>query len=158
MNCAAVTLTTAGGGSGGVKKMARATAYASRPGLFIANVGAAGGGCTTEEMFDVVYPEPGPDVVNDSSKPKVPTCGVTQQVSGGGSSALSSSGGDDGGIFSPDSSAGAATESNSSARYVYQRKKTCGLGSNVMTADSEVVTRPLPLLPPHNQQLLSQLQ
>lgn len=122
MNCAAVTLTAAGGGSVGVKKMARSAAYASRPGIFIANVGAAGGGCKTEEMFDVVYPEPGPDVVNDSSKPKAPTCGVTQQLSSGGSSTPSSSGGDDGGIFSPKPGAGASTESSSSARYANQRK------------------------------------
>lgn len=121
MNCAAVTLTAASGddsSSGGVKKMARAAAYASRPGIFIANVGAAGGGCTTEEMFDVVYPEPGPDVVNDSTKPKAPTCGVTQQVSSGGSSISSSSGGDDGGIFSPGSGAGtgAGTQTSSAVR------------------------------------------
>ncbi|KAJ4403633.1 hypothetical protein N0V82_010627, partial [Gnomoniopsis sp. IMI 355080] len=101
MNCASVTLTSSSGGAE-VKKMARAAAYASRPGIFIANVGSAGDGCKTEESFDVVYPRPGPDVVNDSSKPKAPTCGVTQQVTTGGS----------GGIFSPDSGAGADTGSN----------------------------------------------
>lgn len=108
MNCAAVTLT---GGSGGVKKMARAAAYASRPGIFVANVGAAGGGCTTEETFDVVYPAPGPDVVNTSTKPKAPTCGVTQQVESGGGSAPPSAG--DGG------SGGSGAASSSSARCVW---------------------------------------
>lgn len=116
MNCAAVTLTTVGGGSssGGVqKKMARAAAYASRPGIFIANVGAAGGGCTTEETFDVEYPEPGPDVVNESSKSKAPSCGITQQVGGvGGSSAPPSSGGV---VFSPESGASAGTGDTSSS-------------------------------------------
>lgn len=97
--------------------MARAAAYASRPGIYIANVGAAGGGCTTEEMFDVVYPEPGPDVVNDSLKPKAPTCGVTQQVGESESSAPSSpsTGGDDGGIFGSESGAGSAQTGSSSS-------------------------------------------
>lgn len=93
MNCASVTLTTGGSGGGaGLKKIARAAAYASRPGIFIANVGAAGGGCTTQESFDVLYPAPGPDVTNTSTKPKAPTCGVTQQVGTGGGSAPPSSG------------------------------------------------------------------
>lgn len=105
MNCASVTLNGDSSGEAKKKMLARGAAYASRPGIFIANVGAAGGGCTTEEMFDVEYPEPGPDVVNESSKPKAPSCGITQQVSGaaGGSSVPPPSGG---GIFSPESGAG----------------------------------------------------
>lgn len=113
MNCASVTLTSgsasSSSSSGGVKQMARSAAYASRPGIFIANVGAAGDGCTTEEMFDVVYPQPGPDVVNDSSKPKAPTCGVTQKVATGVG---------DGGIFNSGSESGANTASSVSARCV----------------------------------------
>ncbi|CAN8104123.1 unnamed protein product [Discula destructiva] len=94
MNCAAVTLITGDAGvTGGMRKMARAAAYAARPGIFIANVGPAGGGCTTQEDFDVEYPEPGPDVTNDSSKAKTPSCGVTQQVGSGAGSAPPVSGG-----------------------------------------------------------------
>lgn len=112
MNCAAVTLTTTTGGGAKRKMAARAAAYASRPGIFIANVGPAGGGCTTEETFDVLYPEPGPDVTNESTKPKAPTCGVTQQVGGSG-------GGGGDGASGAGSAAGAASSSSSSARCVY---------------------------------------
>lgn len=81
MNCAAVTLT--GGGGSAKRKNRRAAAFASRPGIYIANVGAAGGGCTTKESTDVVYPSPGPDVVDQSQKPETPDCGVTQKLSAG---------------------------------------------------------------------------
>lgn len=91
MNCAAVTIT---GSSAARRKNRRAaTAFAARPGIYIANVGAAGDGCTTKESFDVVYPVPGPDVVDDSQKPQTPDCGVTQKVvAGSGSSGGSDSG------------------------------------------------------------------
>ncbi|WKT39659.1 hypothetical protein QSH57_001478 [Fusarium oxysporum f. sp. vasinfectum] len=66
MNCAAVTI---GGGSG-----KRADAMSNRPEMFVANVG---NGCTTEESSDLEFPDPGPDVSNDSQKTAGPkgTCG-----------------------------------------------------------------------------------
>lgn len=82
MNCAAVTLT----GGSTKRKNRRAAAYSSRPGIYVANVGAAGGGCTTQENFDVNYPSPGPDVVDQSQKPQTPDCGVTQKASTGSGS------------------------------------------------------------------------
>lgn len=98
MNCAAVTLTDGGsgakrdGGEGGMREVKRAAAFATRPGIFIANVGAAGGGCTTTEGSDVLYPEPGPDVTDAGSKAKAPSCGVTQQVGSGGETSSGGSG------------------------------------------------------------------
>ncbi|KAF4341743.1 spore coat SP96 precursor [Fusarium beomiforme] len=73
MNCAAVTI---GGGSG-----KRAEAMNSRPDMFVANVG---NGCTTEESSDLEFPDPGPDVSNDSQKTAGPkgTCGKAGSGSG----------------------------------------------------------------------------
>ncbi|EWG36610.1 hypothetical protein FVEG_00554 [Fusarium verticillioides 7600] len=76
MNCAAVTI---GGGSG-----KRADAMSNRPEMFVANVG---NGCTTEESSDLEFPDPGPDVTNDSQKTAGPkgTCGKAGSGSGSGS-------------------------------------------------------------------------
>ncbi|KAI1023433.1 hypothetical protein LB503_000418 [Fusarium chuoi] len=76
MNCAAVTI---GGGSG-----KRADAMSNRPEMFVANVG---NGCTTEESSDLEFPDPGPDVSNDSQKTAGPkgTCGKAGSGSGSGS-------------------------------------------------------------------------
>lgn len=114
MNCAPVTL-TGGGGAAARRHRRRGTAFSARPGIFIANVGAAGGGCKTQESFDVVYPEPGPDVVNDSQKPKQPDCGVTQNAGSGSGSGSTppSSGGAGGGAGS-----GSQSGASNSARYV----------------------------------------
>ncbi|KAH6608018.1 extracellular [Trichoderma cornu-damae] len=56
MNCAAVTI-------GGGKKRSASTAFASRPDMFVANVGD---GVCTFEGKDVEFPQPGPDVNSNS--------------------------------------------------------------------------------------------
>jgi len=63
MNCASVTITDGGGGMG-----------ASYPYIFRANIG---NGCTTEAGVDVVFPSPGMDVENVSTKtaPPIGNCG-----------------------------------------------------------------------------------
>jgi hypothetical protein len=72
MNCAAVTI-----GGGGAKRdvSERAEAFSSRPQPFVANIG---NGCSTIEGKDVLYPNPGPDVVNNGGNqaPPVGTCGA----------------------------------------------------------------------------------
>ncbi|KAM0238381.1 hypothetical protein ACHAP5_008666 [Fusarium lateritium] len=75
MNCAAVTI---GGGSG-----KRASAMSNRPEMFVANLG---NGCTTEEASDLEFPEPGPDVSNDSKKTAGPKGSCGKAGNGGGSS------------------------------------------------------------------------
>lgn len=60
MNCATVTI-----GGGGAKRDVEArqsTSFASRPDVFVANVG---NGCSVPEGVDVEYPNPGPDVINN---------------------------------------------------------------------------------------------
>lgn len=70
MNCAAVTLTSGGSPS----KRAAGVSYSSRPAIFVANVA---NGCSVAEGGDVVYPDPGPDVVFQSTNPIEPdgNCG-----------------------------------------------------------------------------------
>ncbi|KAH7256521.1 hypothetical protein BKA59DRAFT_450608 [Fusarium tricinctum] len=75
MNCAAVTI---GGGAG-----KRASAMSNRPEMFVANVG---NGCTTEEASDLEFPDPGPDVSNDSKKTAGPKGSCAKAGNGGGSS------------------------------------------------------------------------
>ncbi|KAK2937179.1 hypothetical protein FoTM2_000397 [Fusarium oxysporum f. sp. vasinfectum] len=84
MNCAAVTI---GGGSG-----KRADAMSNRPEMFVANVG---NGCTTEESSDLEFPDPGPDVSNDSQKTAGPkgTCAPAAQPSAPAAGAPSAPGG-----------------------------------------------------------------
>ncbi|KAL6919430.1 hypothetical protein FSHL1_003411 [Fusarium sambucinum] len=84
MNCAAVTI------KGGSK---RASAMSNRPAMFVANVG---NGCTTEESSDLEFPEPGPDVSNDSQKTAGPQGSCAKAGSGGGSGSGSGSGSGDG--------------------------------------------------------------
>lgn len=69
MNCAAVTLTS---------PKTSEPSWESRPGIFVANVGSKGGNCVTKEGFDVVYPYPGPDVIEQTEKGMMPGCGITQ--------------------------------------------------------------------------------
>ncbi|KAH8177939.1 extracellular protein [Sarocladium implicatum] len=81
-NCASVTI-------GGKSKKAKSKrAFSSRPAMFVANVG---NGCGTTESKDLEFPEPGPDVSNDSTNTAPPT-GSCAGGSGGGSG-----GGDNGG-------------------------------------------------------------
>ncbi|KAF5244170.1 hypothetical protein FAUST_2522 [Fusarium austroamericanum] len=84
MNCAAVTI------KGGSK---RASAMSNRPAMFVANVG---NGCTTEESSDLEFPDPGPDVSNDSQKTAGPKGTCAKAGSGGGSGSGSGSGDGDG--------------------------------------------------------------
>ncbi|KFZ10309.1 hypothetical protein V502_08208 [Pseudogymnoascus sp. VKM F-4520 (FW-2644)] len=74
MNCASVTI-TAGSGT-------PAVAFSARPDMFVAN---AGNGCKTLETFDLLFPDPGPDVTNDSTGTKLPTgtCPGSDGSSGG---------------------------------------------------------------------------
>jgi hypothetical protein len=64
MNCARVTIA-------GRALMERGPQdpFASRPRTFFANMG---NGCSTVETFDVMFPNPGPDVTNVSSKTSPP--------------------------------------------------------------------------------------
>ncbi|RBR08134.1 uncharacterized protein FIESC28_10326 [Fusarium coffeatum] len=80
MNCAAVTI------KGGSK---RASAMSNRPEMFVANVG---NGCTTEEASDLEFPNPGPDVSNESQKTAGPKGSCAKAGSGGGSGSGSGSG------------------------------------------------------------------
>lgn len=70
MNCARVTI------ANGPKKRSVPRAqvpYSSRPSIFVANVN---NGCGTTELCDVVFPRPGPDVINISKNtcPPVGKC------------------------------------------------------------------------------------
>jgi hypothetical protein len=82
-NCAAVTI-----GGGGSKNKKRADSFKSRPAMFVANTGD---GCSTVEGKDLEFPNPGPDVTNDSQG-TAPPSGSCAGGSGGGSG-----GGDEGG-------------------------------------------------------------
>lgn len=90
MNCAAVTLTRGAGGGGGSSRQQmhggngdahrHGVAYSSLPGIFVANVG---NGCSVAEGGDVVYPDPGVDVVDQSTNPLAPSgeCGSSSSSS-----------------------------------------------------------------------------
>ncbi|KAL1405796.1 hypothetical protein Q8F55_007472 [Vanrija albida] len=81
MNCASVTIT----GGGGQRK--RGPSFDSRPSNFIANVG---NGCSTSEGKDLNIPNPGPDVLVQSSNvaPPVGSCeGGPGAAPGGGGNA-----------------------------------------------------------------------
>lgn len=120
MNCAAVTITGSAGrkrrigeyaepaskrdiayGDGTVAK--RATPFSARPANFIANVG---NGCSTLQNKDLLFPNPGPDVVTNSDN-TAPVVGVCQPIGGAPSSAPSSS--------APSSSSAAPTGSTTSS-------------------------------------------
>jgi hypothetical protein len=79
MNCAVVDIVGGGGGGSSAK-----VAFASRPGLFTANIG---NGCRTVDSADVKFPDPGPDVdSNGSATPPTGSCGAGAPSSGGGAS------------------------------------------------------------------------
>lgn len=59
MNCAHITIQGGGDGAG----------FSSRPSIFEANIG---NGCSTLEGSDVDFPNPGPDVINQSGKTSPP--------------------------------------------------------------------------------------
>ncbi|KAK3297284.1 uncharacterized protein B0H64DRAFT_457340 [Chaetomium fimeti] len=81
MNCAVVDIVGGGGGAGGV-------AFASRPGLFTANIG---NGCRTVDSADVKFPDPGPDV-DAGAGATAPTGSCGSTGAGGGSTPGSGSG------------------------------------------------------------------
>ncbi|ROV97122.1 hypothetical protein VMCG_07517 [Cytospora schulzeri] len=81
MNCAAVTLTRGGGvRPEQVGGAAQGVSYWSQPRIFVANVA---NGCSVAEGGDVVYPDPGMDVVHQSTNPIEPAgeCGSSSPPS-----------------------------------------------------------------------------
>lgn len=86
MNCAPVTIAAANN-----KRDVAGAAFSTRPQVFVANIG---NGCTTDENFDVQYPQPGPNVVKASDAPlKSPegSCGASAGSSDSGSASGSAS-------------------------------------------------------------------
>lgn len=75
MNCAVINVL------GGMSRKRRGTAksIASRPDMFVANVG---NGCGTSEGKDVMFPDPGPDVDMDSTGTAPPTGNCNAASSG----------------------------------------------------------------------------
>jgi hypothetical protein len=64
-----------------ITSRASAVPFSSRPNMFVANVN---NGCSTVEMFDVVFPDPGPNVQGASEKPASPrgqNCGAPKSSS-----------------------------------------------------------------------------
>jgi hypothetical protein len=86
MNCAVVDIV---GGDGGGRGTNAKFAFASRPGLFKANIG---NGCRTVDSADVKFPDPGPDVESQG--------GGTAPSGSCGAGASSGSGGSDSGFES----------------------------------------------------------
>lgn len=127
MNCAHITI------KGGSNAKRDGPAFSERPGHFIANVG---NGCSTLEGSDVDFPNPGPDVVNQSGKTAPPQGNCEAGPGSGGnsggaqpsaapspapssseaapSSAPSSSASYDDGQWHPESSSAAAPSSSAS--------------------------------------------
>ncbi|KAK3321171.1 hypothetical protein B0T19DRAFT_403742 [Cercophora scortea] len=85
MNCAAVTI---GGGSAKREVAERDTAFSARPSIFLANID---NGCGTADSTDVVFPNPGPEVVNAATVPAPPTGNCAGGSSGGSGSGSGSS-------------------------------------------------------------------
>lgn len=92
MNCASVTLTGGGVGGGASPPPSSYSSYSSLPGIFVANVG---NGCSVAEGGDVVYPDPGPDVVEQSTNPIHPDgdCGPSAPPPSGHEPAAGHNGG-----------------------------------------------------------------
>lgn len=99
-SCAVVSVSGGSGGGGGGAKSRRedSTSFDSRPEMFVANIVD---GCSVAEGTDVLFPDPGPDVT-ENTKGTPPTgddCGASapEGGSGGDSGGDSGSGGDAGG-------------------------------------------------------------
>lgn len=105
MNCATVTI----GSNGTGRRRRAATPFDSLPNIFEANIG---NGCSTTENGDVIFPDPGPDVLKQSSNPLPPVgnCGAS---SGGGSG--SGSGSQSSAAPSPSKDAGASVSASAPA-------------------------------------------
>ncbi|PSR77654.1 extracellular protein [Coniella lustricola] len=69
MNCASVTIKRGDGNAqhdrGRQGRNGRVD-FKDRPQMFVANIGAADAACVTQETFDVAFPEPGPEVLQQS--------------------------------------------------------------------------------------------
>jgi len=121
MNCASVTVGGGGGGSGGGSGDAggdgngggnyttqvqprQASSFSSRPPIFLANIG---NGCKTAEGSDLEFPNPGPDMVNQSDKtsPPVGSCAAAAPATGGSDAGS----GNDGGSPAPDNGGAASS-------------------------------------------------
>jgi hypothetical protein len=137
MNCASVTI------GGGKKRSAteieaarekRAASFGSRPAMFVAN---DGNGCTTIESSDLQFPDPGPDVLNQSSNTKPPSgnCGATSNP-GSGSSSRSGS--------QPTTTAAASTPA-----------RTTTAASTAQSSRYLLTSRPLPFSPVMSESYLS---
>ncbi|KAK4159466.1 hypothetical protein QBC43DRAFT_327126 [Cladorrhinum sp. PSN259] len=83
MNCAAVTISKGAKKRDEVEKRASAP-FSSRPALFVANLATTT--CQVEETIDVVFPNPGPDVINNGGNLKPPKgdCGASGPGGGNG--------------------------------------------------------------------------
>ncbi|KAK3989595.1 hypothetical protein QBC44DRAFT_327226 [Cladorrhinum sp. PSN332] len=83
MNCAAVTITKGAAKRDEVVKRA-SLGFSSRPALFVANIGTTT--CRVAEGTDVVFPNPGPDVVNNGGNQQPPSgdCGASGPGGGNG--------------------------------------------------------------------------
>lgn len=110
MNCAHIKIN--GGGDGG-------SGFSSRPSIFEANIG---NGCSTLEGSDVEFPNPGPDLINQSGKTAPPQGNCAAGPGSGGnkpppqsSDAAPAPSSTEGGA--PASSEGAPAPSSSSASY-----------------------------------------
>jgi len=118
MNCATVTIS-----GGSKKKRAESVAFTARPPLFQANLG---NGCVTVEGKEVIFPNPGPDVVNkqtgnnagsitgcsDSGSSSGAGAPASASASGGGASASASA---SGGAFAQQPSSSAPVASSTPA-------------------------------------------
>lgn len=95
MNCAAVTISKGAAKRDEVMKRAE-VGFSSRPSVFIANLASIDPTCKTIEMADVVFPNPGPDVINNGGAQKAPLGNCAAGAGGGGSN-----GGNGGGNVAP---------------------------------------------------------
>ena len=112
MNCAPVSITSAGGGSTPPKKARRdQSALSNLPDMFTANIG---NGCTTVESKRLEFPAPGSSVENGGSGATAPPVGNCGSGSGSGAgSGSGSNGGANGGSTSPPSTTAAVSVSSS---------------------------------------------
>ncbi|KAI9669202.1 MAG: hypothetical protein M1817_004744 [Caeruleum heppii] len=120
MNCAAVTINGASTKRSRVRRQTQATSLDSLPNIYTANIGSKSE-CTTIEGQEVVFPEPGPDVVygggvSSSSPPAPGKCSGRTPVSSGPSSPNSPSSAASLGASSAGSSAPVASNPVASTR------------------------------------------